>query len=373
MKVAYVHDWLVINGGAEKVARDILACYPQAEVFTLVDYLSEEDRRDILHGKHTTTSFIQKLPLSKTHYRNYLPLFPTAIEQFDLSDYDLVISSSYAVAKGVITHSSQTHICYCHSPVRYAWDQYDSYLKEHKVGKGPKGLLIRYFLHRLRKWDYKTANRVDHYIANSQNVANRIKNYYNREATVIYPPVDVEDFTLTEEKEPYYVTASRLVPYKKIQMMVEAFNELPHLEFRVLGTGPELENLQKLAKPNVKIMGFQQREEQINQVKKAKAFIVAAHEDLGITPVEAQSCGTPVIALKAGGYLETVVAGETGIFFQEQNVESLKSAIEEFERNGIHASPASIRAHTLQFSDQKFKDSFTAFVEEKHTKTVSNH
>lgn len=329
MKVAIVHDWLVTNAGAEKVLRSIVNLYPNADIFSLVDFLSPEERDIILDGKKVHTSFIQKLPYAKKHFRNYLPLFPKAIESFDLSAYDLIISSSWAVAKGVKTTPNQIHVCYCHTPIRYAWDLYDEYTE-----KLPwfKKVLVQSILKYIRKWDIATLDRVDHFIANSKFVQERIKRTYNRESTVIYPPVDIDKFTLYEEKEDFYLTASRLVPYKKTKLIVEAFNKMPDKKLLVIGSGEEYESIKKIAKDNITLLGYQSDEVLISTMQKAKGFIYAAIEDFGIIPIEAMACGTPVIALNEGGTKETVIDGTTGIHFEEQSQQSIIDAIGKFEK-----------------------------------------
>ena len=368
MRIAYVHDWLVVDGGAEKVARDIIDCFnvEDVDVFSLIDFLSDEDRATIIKGKKATTSFLQRLPFAQKTYRNFLELFPFAIEQFDLSKYDLVVSSSYAVAKGVLTAPHQVHICYCHSPMRYAWDLYHDYLNQHGLTSGLKAWYAKRVLHKMRIWDVASANRVDHYIANSENVARRINKYYGRQATVIYPPVDFEDFTLSvDPKEDYYFTTARLVPYKKTKLIVEAFNELPHLKLKIAGDGPEMKELQALAKSNIEFLGFIPRAKLIQHFQKTKAFIAAAKEDFGITCLEAQACGTPVVALKEGGYLETVLENKTGVFFNEQTIQSLKEGVQKFEADSVSFTPQEIREHTEKFSSNRFKIEFKSFVEQK--------
>ena len=368
MKIAYVHDWLVVDGGAEKVARDIIDCFDEndVDVFSLIDFLSDKDRNTIIKGKHAKTSFLQYLPFAKKTYRNFLEFFPLAIESINVKGYDLVISSSYAVAKGVKTTKDQLHICYCHSPMRYAWDLYDDYLSQHGLDKGVKSWYARRVLKKMRKWDVATADRVNYYIANSNNVADRIKRYYNREATVIYPPVDFNDFTLRgNETADYYFTTARLVPYKKTKLIVEAFNQLPHLKLKVAGDGPELDELKNIAGKNIEFLGFISREDLISHFQHTKAFIAAAKEDFGITCLEAQSCGTPVIALKEGGYLETVLSGKTGVFFKEQTPTSLVSGIQLFEETGVKFTKQEIRNHTAVFSSDRFKKEFKSFVDQK--------
>ena len=328
MKIAIVHDWLVTNAGAEKVLRSIVNLYPDADIFSLVDFLSDEERNIIIDNKKVHTSFIQKLPYAKKHFRNYLPLFPKAIESFDLSAYDLIISSSWAVAKGLKKTPDQLHVCYCHTPIRYAWDLYDEYTKELPW---LKKILVQSILKYIRKWDLDTVDRVDHFIANSKFVQERIKRTYNREATVIYPPVDINKFTLYEEKENFYLTASRLVPYKKTKLIVEAFNKMPDKKLVVIGSGEEYDSIKKIAKDNIIVLGYQSDEVLITSMQKAKAFIYAAIEDFGIIPIEAMACGTPVIALNEGGTKETIINKVTGIHFEEQTEASIIAALEKFE------------------------------------------
>ncbi|CAH2772933.1 MAG: Glycosyltransferase, partial [uncultured Paraburkholderia sp.] len=254
MKVAIVHDWLVAPSGAEQVLEQMIECFPDADLFSLVDFL--EDRRP-LHGKPVTTSFIQRLPLARRRYRAYLPLMPLAVEQFDLAGYDLIITSSYAVAKGVLVGPDQTHVSYVHSPMRYAWDLQHQYLREAGLTRGPRSWLVRVLLHYLRGWDSHSANSVDRLIANSQFVARRMMKTYRREAAVIPPPVDVHEFELCTHKEDFYLTASRMVPYKRIDLIVETFSATPHRKLIVIGDGPEMAAIRAKAGPNVIILGYQ--------------------------------------------------------------------------------------------------------------------
>ncbi len=363
MKVALVHDWLPILGGAEKVLENIYELYP-SPIYTLV---KNDDvlKGSVFESASIHTSFIQKLPFSKTKYRSYLPFFPFAVEQFDLSIYDLIISSSYAVAKGVNVNPNQLHICYCHSPVRYAWDMYFEYLRDAKLEKGFKALVAKIVLHYIRIWDYASAQRVDHFVANSYNVASRIKKYYGRQSTVIYPPVDVEKFELCEEKDNFYLTASRLVPYKKIDLITESFAHMPDKKLVICGDGPQLNLIKQKATKNIEIVGYASFEKLKSYMQKAKAFIFAAKEDFGIAPVEACACGTPVIAYKAGGALETLKENTTGIFFNEQNQQSIIEAVNRFEGLSESFDPKIIRNHALMFSKKRFQEQFSAFVKEK--------
>ncbi|MBD3843544.1 MAG: glycosyltransferase family 4 protein, partial [Campylobacterales bacterium] len=350
---------------AEKCVESLTNIWDDFDVYSLIDFLSDKDRDSILKGKYANTSFIQNLPFAKSKYRNYLPLFPLAIEQFDLSKYDVILSSSHAVAKGVLTHSNQLHISYVHTPIRYAWDLYHQYLKESGLDKGVKGKLAKYFLHKIRMWDISTINRVDYYIANSHYIARRIKKVYGKESTVVYPPVDVEKFKLCEQKEEFYMTASRMVPYKKIDMIVEAFSKT-NKKLVVIGTGPDMEKIKAKAGKNIELLGYQSDEVMIDMMQKAKAFIFAAEEDFGITPVEAQACGTPVICLGRGGTKETVVNMVTGVHFMEQTVEALLEAVKKFENNIDSFEPKKARENALRFSKERFEKEIREFVEEKY-------
>lgn len=363
MKKALINDWYYVNGGAEKVIHSLNSIWNDFDHYALIDFLNEDDRAFILNGKKVKTSFIQKLPTAKQNHRKFLQLFPIAIEQFDLSDYDLILSSSSAVAKGVKTRKNQLHICYCHSPMRYVWDLQEQYLHDAGLDKGLKGIYAKYILNKIKKWDVANSKNVDFFIANSNYVAARIKRIYDRESTVIYPPVDVDFFQLEEQKQDYYFTASRLVTYKKVQLIVETFNELPHLKLIVAGNGPEFQKLKKLGKNNIEYVGFVDYEKLKNFMQKAKAFVFAAEEDFGIIPVEAQACGTPVIAFAKGGTLETVVENETGVFFEEQSTQKLKEAIYTFEKTEFN--PKKIREHAIKFSKERFENQMKDFVESK--------
>ncbi len=356
MKVAIVHDWLVTNAGAEKVLRAILDLYPNADVFSLVDFLNERDRQMVLRGKYAKISFIQHLPLAKKYFRNYLPLFPRAIESLDLSGYDLVISSSWAVAKGVRKASNQLHICYCHTPIRYAWDLYDEYTVHLSQ---PKKWIVQKTLEYIREWDRATSHRVDHFVANSHFVRKRIERIYGRDATVIYPPVDITKFTLYTQKEDYYVTASRLVPYKKTRLIVEAFNAMPDKKLIVIGDGEELAVLRAIGGPNISFLGYQEDAALVYYLQRAKAFVYAAIEDFGIAPIEAMACGTPVVALGIGGTAETVIDGDSGVHFYEQSSRAIVEAVKRFER--MYFCYTKVRQNSLRYTS--FQENFRKFVE----------
>ena len=360
LKIAIVHDWLVTDAGAEKVLKAIIELYPDSDIFSIVDFLSDEDRKTILNNKKVKTSFIQKFPFAKNHFRNYLPFFPKAIESFDLSSYDLIISSSWAVAKGVKTTKEQLHISYCYTPIRYAWDLYDEYTSNLKQ---PKKFLVQKSLKYIRKWDIKTLKSVDFFIADSLFVQNRITKTYQRDSIVIYPPVDVENFELKEEKEDFYVTASRLVPYKKTKLIVEAFNKMPDKRLVVIGDGEEYDLIKKIAKENIEILGFQKKSIMIDYMQKAKSFVYAAVEDFGIVPIEAMACGTPVIALNEGGTAETVQDKVNGIHFQKQTIEDIIKAVKEFESSSFDTHK--ISQETQIYSTQRFKDEMKEFISSK--------
>ena len=365
MKKALIHDWFSTYAGAEKCVESFTNIWDDFEIYSLIDFLSVTDRDKILKGKHAHTSFIQKLPFAKDKYRNYLPLFPLAIEQFDLSGYDVVLSSSHAVAKGVLTHSNQLHIAYVHTPIRYAWDLYHQYLRESGLDRGLKGMLAKYFLHKIRLWDASTANRVDHYAANSRYIARRIKKTYGKPSDVIYPPVDVDKFTLREAKEEFYLTASRMVPYKKIDLIVDAFSQMDK-RLLVIGDGPDMAKIKSKAGKNVELLGFADDETMADLMGRAKAFIFAAEEDFGITPVEAQACGTPVICFGRGGARETVRDGESGLYFMEQNTKELLAAVAKFEQNYDKFEPVKIRENSLKFSRARFEAEIKSYVEKKY-------
>jgi len=366
MKIALVHDWLITLAGAERVLEAIYEIYPAPIYTLLVD--KKKLKGTIFEKAKINTSFIQKFPFAKKRYRNYLPFFPLAIEQFDLTKYDIIISVSTCVAKGVLTRSDQIHICYCCTPMRYAWDLYYQYLKESKLNKGIKSFFVRLILHYLRLWDVVTANRVDYFIANSKYVATRIKKIYRREAVVIYPPVDINKFEISSNKENFYLTVSRIVPYKKIDLIVEAFSHMPDKKLIVIGEGPDLKKIKSKASKNVELLGYQPFDVLKKYMQKAKAFIFAAEEDFGIAPVEAQACGTPVIAYKNGGVRESIIEMKTGLFFENQTIQNLIEAINYFEKKETTFDPLEIRKNAERFSNERFKKEFKAFVNEKITK-----
>lgn len=368
LKYALVHEWLTpkATGGSELVVREILH-HIDANLYALIDFESINPE-SYLFKRQIGTTFLQHLPQARNGVQKYLPLLPLAIEQLDLRAYDVILSSSHTVAKGVLTGPGQLHICYCHTPMRFAWDLTFDYLSTSQMGHGPQGILTRYLLHRMRLWDVLTANRVDYFIANSQNTARRIWRCYRRPATVIYPPVNIERFPFLSSKQDFYVTVSRLVSYKQVSLIVRAFNQL-RKPLVVIGTGPELKKLRKLALANVQVLGAQPDDVVEKYMAQAKAFVYAACEDFGIALVEAQACGTPVIAYGAGGALETVLDIRqhpdtgTGLFFAQQTEAALVEAVEKFEAYQEIFNPECARARAAQFAPKIFEKRYLAFLE----------
>lgn len=366
-RTAIVHDWLVAYAGSERVLEQLLTLYPHADLFAVADFLPASERR-FLGGRRPRTTFIQRMPLARSRHRAYLPLMPLAIEQLDLSGYDLVVSSSHAVAKGVLTGPDALHVCYCHSPLRYAWDLQHEYLRESGLGWGLRGLAARWMLHRLRAWDVRSAAGVDHFVANSEFVARRIRKAYRRRARVIHPPVDVAAFAQPATAcGDYYVTASRFVPYKRIPMIVEAFRAMPERTLIVIGDGPQRREVARAAGSNVRLLGHVPAPELAHWVAGARAFLFAGVEDFGIAPIEAQAAGTPVIAY-AGGALPETIRGLTadepsGVLYEEQSVAALQDAIARFEAAGDRISRAACRRNAERFSVDRFRATFGAYVE----------
>lgn len=373
MKVAIVHDWFDTLGGSEKVVEQLIRIFPEADLYSLVDFLPQEERGFILN-KSVHTSFIQRLPFARRHFRNYLAFMPMAIEQFDLSSYPLVLSSSHAVAKGFIPTPGQMHISYVHTPIRYAWDLQPIYLKNAHLDRGTKSWIARAMLHYIRNWDSRSANGVDVLIANSQFTAQRIWKYYRREATVIYPPVDVDSFEFCEQKEDYFLTVSRLVYYKQVEILVQAFRLLPDQRLVVVGDGPMYEQLERTKPQNVTLLGRQSGAELVRSMQHARGLLYAAKEDFGIVPVEAQACGTPVIAFGEGGALETVqdvsTDHPTGLFFHEQTPQAVAAGVSEFLQCARRIDPLDCRRNAERFSAGRFNkeilDLISVSMREKH-------
>lgn len=357
MKSAVVHEWLTTYAGSEKVVEEILEVLPDADLYALIHH-PEGMRGTRLEGRAVTTSLLNGFPGAAERYRTLLPLMPFAVEQFDLSAYDVIVSSSHAVSKGVLVGAGQLHLSYVHSPVRYAWDLYHQYLRESGLTRGPKGLLAKLILHYVRLWDSTTANRVDVFLANSEYVARRVWRTYRRPAHVLYPPVEVDRFDHTRGREDFYLTMSRMVPYKKLDLIVQTFTALGR-PLLVIGDGPDRAKIEALAGPNVTLLGRQSDEVVADLMGRCRAFVFAADEDFGITPVEAQAAGAPVIAYGKGGALETVLPNRTGVFFGQQHPESLKRAVELFE--SLPAMDARvIRTNAERFGAGRFRREFEA-------------
>lgn len=375
-KYALVHEWLTpkATGGSELVVREILDGI-DADVYALIDFEST-NQDSYLFQRSIGTTFLQHFPFARNGVQKYLPLLPLAIEQLDLRQYDIILSSSHTVAKGVLTTPYQLHVCYCHAPMRFAWELTFDYLNSSLMGRGFQGILTRYLLHRLRQWDALTANRVDYFIANSQHTAARIWRCYRRDAEVIYPPVNIDRFPFQEKKEDFYLTVSRLVSYKQVDVIVKAFNQMGR-PLVVIGTGPQLDMIRQLAKPNVQVLGEQPDGVVEQYMSQAKAFIYAACEDFGIALVEAQACGTPVIAYGAGGAAETVrdirqyPDTGTGLLFSSQTEAALVEAVAAFEGYRGKFMPLLARSHAESFAPTIFKQRYLACVENYYHKFQS--
>src|SRR4030065_1082896 len=350
-KIALVHYWLTGMRGGEKVVESICDIFPDVDIFTLV-----YDKNKIspsINNHKISTSFIQKFPFSRKKYQYYVPFMPVAIEQFDLSGYDIVISSESGIAKGVLTKPETCHFCYCLTPMRYLWNMYFDYLKNENI-KFLKRKIIEIFFNYLRVWDLATASRVDYFISDSNNVKKRILKYYRRDSEVIYPPVDVESMIFETKKQDYYLVVSQLVSYKRIDLAIKAFNELKK-ELVVIGEGPEYRKLKKTANPNIKFLGWQSGESLKQYYASAKAFVFPGEEEFGITPVEAQASGTPVSGFGKGGVVETVIDGVTGILFYKQNASNLVDAVDKFEKLDSGMDSAAIRENSRKFDSSIFE------------------
>ncbi len=371
MKITLVHDWLPVFCGAEKVLYALYEMYSPS-IHTLI-HDNNNHETDLFKGVDIRTSFIQNMPFGVEKYRFYLPLFPYAIEQFDLNEYDVVLSNSNAVAKGVLTNYRQLHICYCHTPMRYCWDLYSQYFNSCSENPIVKHL-AKILLHYLRIWDISNSIRVDHFIAISKHVEKRIMKTYGRTCSdVIYPPVDVDSFEMCETDDGYYITVSRLVPYKRVDLLVKAFNSMKKRKLIVIGAGPELEHIKKIAGPNIELLGYQNQEKMRTYMKNAKAFVFAGEEDFGITMVEAQASGIPVIAFGRGGATETVINYETGLYFNEQNIKSIIEAVNHFESIRDQFVPSEIRKHSEKFNTQRFKDEIGKFVDKAYLEFTADN
>ncbi len=368
MRVAIIHDWFISPGGSEKVVQKLIQLFPEADVYSLINVFSKDDINKFIIGKEVKTSFLQKIPWIKKYYRFFFPLFPLAMKSFNLSHYDLVISSSHSVAKGAKIRKGQMHICYIHTPVRYAWDLRKQYLQQ-----TPTWFLKKIFIAtmaKIRKWDLKTNDTVNYFIANSNYVAERVKKNYNRESKVIYPPVNTEFFsesgnTERIEQSSYFIVVSRLVLYKRIDMIIKAFNQKPDLKLLIIGTGPKTKHLKSIAGKNITFLGYKTDGEIRNYFKFSRAAIFSAYEDFGITPVEAQACGTPVIALGQGGYLETIIDKKTGVLYKDQTVKSLIKGIKKFLEVESSFDKNEIVKNVEKFNIERFNREVKEFINDK--------
>jgi glycosyltransferase involved in cell wall biosynthesis len=359
LKIAIVHDWITNHGGAENVLLVLHDLFPDAPVFTSV-----YNQRKMAHfkGIDIRTSFLQKFPLAKSKHRWFLNFMPMAFESFDLKNYDIVISSSHSCAKGVITKMETMHVCYCYTPMRYAWDESQEYIKNSNFPLLLKKWYIPKTMNKIRIWDRLAADRVDYFIAISDYIRKRIKKYYRQDSVVIYPPVDTSKFSISFEKKNYYLAVGRLIPYKRFDLIIETFNK-NGLPLKIIGIGPEYNKLKQIAKPNINFPGYIPNNILPTIYNRAQALIFPQSEDFGIIPIEAMACGIPVIAYKAGAAKETVVDGITGIFFEEQSVQCLSNTIERFSK--MMFDPQKIRENALRFDIEEFKKQILFFIKEK--------
>lgn len=369
LRVAIVHEWLETYAGSERVLEQLLLCFPTADLFAVVDFMGKEERR-FLQGRPVRTSFIQRLPFARRCFRSYLGLMPLAVEQFDLSGYDLIISSNHAVAKGAQTGPDQVHISYTHSPMRYAWDLQQQYLAQAGLDWGVKGLYARWLFGRLRLWDVSSAHHVDHFIANSTYIGRRIAKAYRRKSSVIHPPVDIEQFALVARKDDFFLLACRFVPYKRADLIVEAFAQMPERRLVVVGDGPENARVRKAAQGagNIEFRGVVCQSDLVDLMQRARAFVFAAEEDFGITLVEAQACGTPVITYGRGGATDIVMTASseqpTGVLFHRQTTDSICMAVAEFEAIEDTITARACRTNAMRFSAARFRSEITEFVDQ---------
>jgi glycosyltransferase involved in cell wall biosynthesis len=368
-KVAIVHEWLSTYAGSERVLEQFIKLYPDADIFAVVDFLPDSER-GFLQGRPVTTSFIQRLPFARKHFRHYLPLMPLAVEQFELGDYDLILSSNHAVAKGVLTGPDQVHVSYVHSPIRYAWDLQGQYLRESGLRSGLKSWIVRASLHYMRLWDTRTASGVDCFVANSSFIRRRIRKAYGRDSKVVFPPVDVAGFSGEAEKGDFFLAAGRMVPYKKMPLIVEAFARMPQHRLVVIGEGPDFERCKALATPNVTLLGYQRFDVLRDHMLRARGFVFAGEEDFGIMLVEAQAAGTPLIAYGNGGARDIVrplgaSAAPTGLFFDEQTPASIVEAVGRFVACEAALTPLACKNNAGAFGEERFRAEIAALVAEE--------
>ena len=373
-KIAIVHDWCPAFRGGERVLAELCSLFPGADVFTLFDFLPADVKEQYFHDVTFYTSIANGMPFIQRYYRHLFFACPFLIEQFDVTGYDAVISSSAAFSRGVLTRPDQPHLCYVHSPIRYAWDEQFSYLSQGAMKFGPKGLLFRYMLHQLRKWDARTAHGPDLMLANSGYVRGRIRRIYGRDAEVVFPPIAVEELSYCADKDDYFVTASFLAPYKRTDLVIQAFNEMPLRRLVVVGDGQQSASLRALAGPNVTFTGYLPRQDYVRTVAEAKALVFAGCEDFGIALAEAQACGTPLVAFARGGAREIVrrlgISDEpTGVLFERQTVAATKEAVEHFEQHREAITPSACRQNAMRFSADRFRREVQAAFE----KTLTIH
>ena len=365
MKVLLVHDRLMTPGGSEQVLAAIAAIWPDAPIAVPINGWARRPPSEAtgLEGREIRSSFLDRIPFLRDRTRAVLPFLPFAIEQLSTAGFDVIVSSSHAVAKGVITGPDQLHVCYCHSPMRYAWDMQDAYLRGSGIGWGPLGLAVRWQLHRLRAWDVRSSYGVDHFVANSRYIGRRIAKYYRRTSTVVHPPVQIADCPLGAEREEVWVTAGRLVPYKRVDLLIEAFRRTPSRRLDIIGDGPDAGRLKRQAQgaDNIRFLGRLPRPDMLKRIARARGFAFAALEDFGIAPVEALACGTPVAAYGQGGVLDSQVDGVTGRLFPEQTPEAVLSAVEAVEASSW--DPAVLRRHAARFSPERFAHEMRSLVE----------
>lgn len=359
-KIAIVCDWLTNFAGAERVILKLHKMFPHAPIYTST---FNAQKMSAFSDAIIQTSFLQGFPKAKVKHQWYLPLYPLAFEQFDLSNYDIVISSCHSCSKGIITKPETMHISYCHSPMRYAWDNSHEYLRTYKIPWPARHFLPK-VIHKIRMWDRLAADRVDHFVTNSKYVKKRIKKYYKRNSEVIHPMVNIKDYYISKTPKEYYLAVGRFTPYKKFDLIIDAFNELPY-KLKIIGTGVAEKELKKKAKKNIEFLGFVSEERLRDLYANAKALIFPQVEDFGITPLESMASGRPVVAFRRGGALETVKEGETGIFFDEQNVLELKAAIQKCEKSKWNSTK--IRNHAKKFDDSVFEKKFLHYLKQKWT------
>lgn len=358
-RVALVHDWLTGMRGGEKVLEVLCELFPDATLFTLLH--NPGSVSSIIERMPIRTSFLQHLPFRRERYRNFLPLFPRAIESFDFRGYDLIVSTSHAVAKGAMRPNGALHICYCHTPMRYVWELYDEYFGPGKAS-WPTRVLMKRLAPRLRSWDVRTADRVDYFVANSENVARRIKTYYQRNADVIHAPVDTSRFAASTASDDYYLIVSALVPYKRVDLAIDVFNRM-NKRLLIVGKGPERRRLESMAGPTIEFLGWQPDDALVSLYGRSRALIFPGVEDFGIVPLEAMACGKPVVAFAAGGALETVIDGATGVLFDRQDASVLEEAVRKIDRMDFDAS--AVRKRALQFDRSRFKEAIDQYISKR--------